>query len=90
MESVCLANHAVKDLLASGKIRTMCRLMGNQAGSSEVLRQHAEQMRTEAMRTIQSLTAAPAAGARASSAAALVGQAQDLAQVIDEMDRIRR
>jgi hypothetical protein len=90
MELVCLANHAVKDLVESCKIRTMCRLMGNRPGPSEVLRQHAEQMRIEAMRTIQSLAAAPAAGARSSSAVGLVGQAQELARVIDDIDRIRK
>ncbi|MFO0890537.1 MAG: hypothetical protein U0790_15515 [Isosphaeraceae bacterium] len=55
LQSVYLVNHAVKEVLDSCKIKMMCRMMGNAAEGTDILRQHAQQMHDEGMRAIQSL-----------------------------------
>lgn len=55
MQSICLVNHAVKEVLDSCKLKAMCRMMGDGAQGADVLRQHAQQMRDDGMRSIQSL-----------------------------------
>jgi hypothetical protein len=87
-QSVCLANHAIKELIESRRLRTICWLTGNRAGASEVLRQHAQQMHASATRTLQALADPATARTLGSATGALVRQAQELALVLDEMDRI--
>jgi hypothetical protein len=68
MQSVCLVNHAVKEVLNACKLGTMCRMMGNGAEGANVLHQHARQMRDEGMRSIQALASTADTGTGRSEA----------------------
>jgi len=77
-QTLCLVNHAVKEALASCKLKAMCRTMDGNAEGTQVLRQHAQEMQTESQRLIDALASAsdvpgtrgPSGGAGSGAAAA--------------------
>ncbi len=54
-QTLCLVNHAVKEALASCKLKAICRSMAGNAEGTEVLHQHAREMQTDSQRLIDAL-----------------------------------
>jgi hypothetical protein len=54
-QTTCLINHGVKEVLDACKLKKMCRMMGQDAEGTDVLRQHAQQMQNEGRQLIDRL-----------------------------------
>jgi hypothetical protein len=87
-QTLCLVNHAVKEALDSWKLKSMCRSMDGNAEGTQVLRQHAQEMKTESQRLIDALasssdvpgTHGQSGGASSGSGAAAAAAASDEAR----------
>jgi hypothetical protein len=83
-QTLCLVNHAVKEALASCKLKAMCRSLASNAEGTQVLRQHAQEMQIDSQRLIDALasssevpgTRGAGAGAGAAAAAAASDEAR--------------
>ena len=79
-QTLCLVNHAVKEALASCKLKAICRSVDSNAEGSQILRQHAQEMQTESQRLIEALASSSDIPSTRGSGAAAAAAASDEAR----------